>query len=524
MRAASIALALAVGCARTPPPPVQPVTPPPPRVTLADGALEGTRAAEDVVAFLGIPYAAPPVGGLRWRPPQPPRPWSGTRMAKQFGAACLQLPARWLPYIGGNEDCLFLNVWTTRHSIPAPVVVYFHGGSNRAGYSQLDPLGPALVRDGVVFVSANYRLGPMGFFAHPALTAESEHHASGNYGLLDQLQTLAWVHANIAAFGGDPGRITVMGQSAGAFDICLLMASPLARGMFARAILESGECQSMPNKELSTPIAYNAIAGTGEGDGERLAHELGIADGPGAAGALRRLPADAIMSAWSRDPKASFDAIVDGWVVPAQPAAIFADGKQLPVAVLVGSNADEAAVFGHGDGTVPEYRAFVRAYTGAYADEVFAVYPAASNTEASAQRVRLESDLFAYGAYALAGAMTRAGQRAFLYELTCAETGPRAALGAYHGLELRFLGNSFPADRPRDPADDLLGKRLRTYWTQFAKTGSPEAPGLPAWPAFNPRAPRVQSLGHTIGSRAVSPQLLALDRTATKIIAEMRSR
>jgi len=522
MRVASVVLVLSVGCARTPPPLVTPppVTLPPPVVTLADGVLEGTRAAGDVVAFLGIAYAAPPVGALRWRPPEPPSQWPGTRTATQFGAACLQLPARWLPYLGGSEDCLFLNVWTTQPSRGAPVIVYFHGGSNRAGYSQLDPLGPALSRDGVVFVSANYRLGPMGFFAHPALTAESEHHASGNYGLLDQLDALAWVHANIAAFGGDPARITVMGQSAGAFDICLLMASPLARGLFARAILESGECQSTPVKELRTPVAHDAITRTGEGDGERLARDLGIADGPGAAGALRSVPADAIMSAWRGDRTASFDAIVDGWVVPAQPAAIFADGEQLPVAVLVGSNADEATVFGHGDGTVPEYRAFLRASTGAYADEVFAMYPAASNAEAAVQRVRVESDQFAYGAYALARAMARAGQPAFFYELTYAETGPRAALGAYHGLELRLLSASLPANR----AADRLGQQLRAYWTQFAKTGNPETPGLPAWPAFDPTAPRVQALGPTIGSLAVSPQLLALDRIMTKIIAETRAR
>jgi len=215
----------------------------PPTVTLQAGVLEGTHfgSMPNEVAFLGVPYAAPPLGALRWKPPHPVNKWTGTRRATQFGPVCPQLPAAWLPYIAGNEDCLYLNIWTTQLSADAklPVIVFFHGGGNKQGYSQLIPLGPTLSRLGVIVVSANYRLGPFGFLAHPALTAESEHHSSGNYGLLDQLQALKWVHENISQFGGDPDRITTMGQSAGAVDVCLLMASPLATGLFHRAILES---------------------------------------------------------------------------------------------------------------------------------------------------------------------------------------------------------------------------------------------------------------------------------------------
>lgn len=319
-----------------------------PRVTLKSGTLEGAHfgtAANDA-AFLGVPYAAPPVGGLRWKPPTPPAKWSGARKATQFGAACPQLRAGWLPYPVWSEDCLFLNIWTTQpgRRPKLPVIVYFHGGSNTAGYSQLDPLGPALSPMGIVFVSANYRLGPFGFLAHPALTSESGHHSSGNYGLLDQIEALKWVRENIVHFGGDPRRVTVMGQSSGAVDICLLMASPLATGLFRGAILESGDCQSTLNEDIRTPLSYNGISGTGESDGELLAKDLGVGDGPEALHKLRSIPAGKILKAWSQDRRIQFDAIVDGWVVPEQPARTFAEGRQAGVAVLEGSNADEATV------------------------------------------------------------------------------------------------------------------------------------------------------------------------------------
>ena len=248
-----------------------------PTVTLETGVLEGTRFSPvpNEIAFLGVRFAAAPFGELRWKPPQPTEKWSGTRKATEFGAACPQLPAGWLPTAAWNEDCLFLNIWTTGLDADAkrPVIVYFHGGSNTAGFSQMTPLGPTLSRLGVVVVSANYRLGPLGFFAHPALATESEHHSSGNYGLLDQLQALKWVRENISRFGGDPDRVTAMGQSAGAYDVCMLMASPLATGLFQGAILQSGECQSTLIEDIRTPIHYNGISGAGEAAGERLAND-----------------------------------------------------------------------------------------------------------------------------------------------------------------------------------------------------------------------------------------------------------
>ncbi len=336
-----------------------------PKVTISAGTLEGLNF-DAGAAFLGVPYAAPPVGKLRWAPPQPSYPWSGTRMAVQFGPACPQLRAGWLPYPVWSENCLYLNIWTPKLSLHAnlPVIVYFHGGSNRAGYSQLTPVGPALSPLGVVIVTANYRLGPFGFFAYPALTATSPHHASGNYGILDQIQALRWVKQNIAAFGGDPNRVTVMGQSSGAYDVCLMMASPLARGLFQQTIMESGDCESTLIEDIRTPIYYNGIGGTGESNGERLAADLGVADGPGATGKLRAISPEKILKTWSGDQKIQFDAIVDGWVIPEQPARIFAEGRQAHIPVLVGSNADEATVFGPGPATVSDYWKYLRADTG----------------------------------------------------------------------------------------------------------------------------------------------------------------
>jgi len=497
-----------------------------PEVTVQSGQLEGTHfgSAQNEVAFLGVPYAAPPLGELRWKPPQPPSKWTGARQATQFGAACPQLPANWLPYIGWNEDCLYLNVWTTQLSASSklPVLVFFHGGSNTAGYSQMTPLGPTLSRMDVVVVSANYRLGPMGFLAHPALTAESEHHSSGNYGLLDQLQALRWVQENIAKFGGDPGRVTVMGQSSGAVDICLLMASPLASGLFHAAIMESGDCQSVLNEELRTPIPYNSISGTGESVGERLASDLRVANGPAAAKRLRAISADDLLKAWTKDREVHFDAIVDGWVIPKQPAKIFAEGRQLRIPILTGSNADEATVFGHGGPkTLDDYRNALRQDTGKYWGEEFQAYPASSDADVPALYLQLQSAFFAYGAESTAQAMTMRGEKAYLYYFTYAETGKRAGLGAYHGEELKFLSDSFSDDWEHSREDDVLGKDLRAYWVQFATTGDPNSPGLPEWPAYDPRVNQCLELGRTIRTRTVAPQIGVLAHIMSEIYADM---
>jgi para-nitrobenzyl esterase len=492
-------------------------------VTLMSGTLQGVRFGGEPsgAAFLGVPYAAAPTGERRWKPPETLVPWAGMRDATQFGAACPQLPEPWLTYPHWSEDCLFLNIWTRQMSGPhkQPVIVFFHGGSNRAGYSQRDQLGPSLSGSGLVVVSANYRLGALGFLAHPALTAESPHASSGNYGLLDQIQALKWVRENIARFGGDPERITVMGQSSGAVDACLLMTSPPARGLFQQAILESGECQSTLNKDIRTPISVNGISGTGEEAGERLAGDLGIASGPDVLKKLRGVPVDTILKAMSNDRSLQFDAIVDGWVVPEQPAKIFAEGRQAHIPVLVGSNADEATVFGPGPSTLSGYRKYLQADAGIYADQELQAWPASTDADVPAQYLKLQNMSFAYGAWSMARAMTRAHQPAYLYLLTWVQTGKRATLGAHHGEELSFLDDAFPSGWGASSGDRAFGEILRAYWSNFAITGDPNSPGLQKWSTFDPGSDFVFSLGQKIGAIPMNQKLRVIDKIMAQVLS-----
>ena len=489
-------------------------------VKLQSGTLAGTHVASqpEIAAFLGIPYATPPVAGLRWKPPQPPPTWSGVRSATAFGPVCPQLPARWLKYLDGQEDCLYLNIWTTdlHPTANRPVLIYFHGGSNMAGYSQLTPLGPPFAPMGLVVVTANYRLGPFGFLAHPALE-DPDHHASGNYGLMDQMQALKWVKENIRAFGGDPNQITVMGQSSGAVDICLLMASPLANGLFQRAILESGECQDTWNEDLRTLLNYNLIDTTGEASGERLVRDLGLSSAPNLANKLRQIPADEILKAWKADPGLHFDVIVDGWVVPRQPAQIFAEGKQMQIPVLVGSNADEATVFGHAQKTVSEYKKHLQQDTGEYSDEEFNLYPVSSDSEVPLRSNQLESDEFAVGAYSFAVAMSGAGAKSYLYNFTYSDPRDGGRLGAHHGEELFFLSNSFPDGWQPTNKDRELGRTMRTYWAQFVKTGSPNFHGGSQWPAFDSHSPQCLDLGAEVEPHLVSTRIQKLEAIMRRV-------
>ncbi|MGB6729168.1 MAG: carboxylesterase family protein, partial [Terracidiphilus sp.] len=284
-------------------------------MVLQDGILEGSQfgPSASYAAFLGIPYAAPPVGNLRWQPPQPPASWQGVRLADKYGPACPQLPSTWLPQMLGRkqmstgEACLYLNVWTPNLGGRSrlPVMVWIHGGGNVEGSQEWPPLGPTLANHGVVVVTINYRLGVLGYLSHPALTAESPNYASGNYGLLDQMAALKWVKRNIDRFGGDPKRVTVFGASSGSLDICDMMASPLAAGLFQRAIMQSGVCVD----SLVPRLAEN------ETSGARLAADLGLGNGPDVLAELRALPADELVRKAADEKDLDLNPVIDGWVL-----------------------------------------------------------------------------------------------------------------------------------------------------------------------------------------------------------------
>src|SRR6266403_3202517 len=368
------------------------------------GSIAG--AGGDVVAFKGIPYAAAPVGPLRWRPPQPPVPWTGVRDATHFGADCMQTPYVISTGQKTSEDCLTVSVWSAAHGRNArrPVMVFIYGGAFIGGSSAY-PLydGAKLAAAGVVVVGFNYRVGIFGFLAHPRLSAESPQHASGNYGPLDQIAALKWVRTNIAAFGGDPTRVTVFGESAGAVSVAVLMTSPLTQGLFSQAILQS---PTLP------PLASLAAA---ERSGVALDPDIAV---------LRRLPAAALL-VHNGDffPRSAHDVmavafpapIVDGYVVPVQPRSVFRTGAAHAVATIVGINADEGRMFA-GNESVTSYHAWVREKFGSLADEILRLNPAASDAAATAAAAATLGDvIFGESARLIARGVSQRQPKTFAY-------------------------------------------------------------------------------------------------------------
>jgi para-nitrobenzyl esterase len=475
-----------------------------PVVAIDSGRVEGVPVVSlpRGGAFLGIPYAAQPVGNLRWRAPEVATRWDGVRSAKAYGPACPQRPSGWLPEMLGrkemvtDEACLFLNVWTPELK-PArglPVLVWIHGGGNVEGSAEWPPLGETLARQGVVVVSINYRLGVFGYFAHPALAAESAQHVSGNYGQLDQVAALEWVKRNIARFGGDPRRVTVAGESSGSEDVCNLLASPLAVGLFEGAILESGVCVDaiFPKaKEIEKSDAEFA---------QRVNADSSLA-------ALRAMPADVLLQAAAKDQDVDLEPSVDGWFLQEQPAAAFAHGRQMKVPVLVGSNDNEVSIFASPlvggrssrPTTVAEYRQFLGRRFKDNADGVFAAYPVRSDSDATAVFNTMYSDYdFGFSARLMASEVARAQQRAYLYHFTYVGQGVFAPLGAFHSEELMFLSQRFWTSWVHVPEDARMSAAIIAYWTSFVKTGNPNTRGLPEWPAYVPDKDLCQSLGKTI--------------------------
>ena len=452
-----------------------------PVVTLRPGRIRGAALAQSGAVFRGIPYAAPPVGDLRWRPPAPATPWTGERDATTFGAPCAQ-NSNGRMLANSSEDCLFLNVWTAEWPWRAakPVMVWLHGGGNYGGTaSGANFDGESLARRGVVLVTVNYRLTVFGFLAHPELTRESPHHASGDYGLLDQIAALQWVHDNIAAFGGDPGNVTVFGQSAGAVDANVLMTSPLAKGLFHRVIAESGTVTRNPDAATLSLTALGAVMKVKNGpvsysDAPLLAEAEAKGAALGTLEHLRSLSAADVLNLVAGPQMSVGPAngiVVDGWVLPKAPAEIFAKGDESRVPLLIGNNSRER--------TPPpvapdELHRAMEAMYGKLAAKALPLYGdrAADWVVDTMYRCPVVQQL----------AWHAARSRSFEYEFDHAAPG-REAVGAVHGTEVPYV---FGVLNDRYTAVDRgISSALQQYWTNFAKTGNPNGPGLPQWPEFD---------------------------------------
>ncbi len=455
---------------------------PGPEISVSGGKIRGSLTSSGTAVFKGIPFAQPPTGELRWREPLPVKPWTGIRDAADFAAPCVQGGR---DGIRGSEDCLYLNVWSPKWPAKArtAVMVWFHGGGNFAGAAS-EPIfdGESFARHGVLLVTAQYRLGVLGFLAHSELTRESPHHVSGNYGLLDQIAALRWVRDNIAKFGGDPANVTIFGESAGSLDVNVLMTSPLSRGLFHRVIGESGPVIDAP------PMAEM------EKKGEELARRLTTPSLPGLKG-LRALPAADLHKATSQGLAflgPTLGVVVDGWVFPQSPMKVFTAGKEHRVGLLLGSNARELQrPFFPMTGTLVQ--AITEQY-GPLADRALALYGLKDGQEPAPDPLYgpvlaqwATDSQFRCGTVAELVWHTGSGNPGYQFEF--ARTAPgREANGAAHGTEVPYVfGNldRVPNGPKYDATDQKVAADMQSYWTNFAKTGDPNGGGLPQWPKFD---------------------------------------
>ncbi len=468
-------------------------------VRVESGLVQGVPGTNpEITVYRGIPYATPPVGDLRWRAPKPPAKWDGVRKADHFSATCMQTPyAENSPYrqepAPVSEDCLYLNIWTGAKSAKErrPVMVWIHGGALTRGAGSL-PIydGEALAQKGVVLVTINYRLGVFGFFAHPELTKESDTHSSGQYGILDQIQALQWVHNNIEQFGGDPKKVTIFGESAGSWSINTLVASPLTKGLFQRAIGESGA--------FFAPLMKLEDA---EKAGERIMKQQNassIAD-------LRAKPAADLMKVTGEIARPN----VDGWMLPDQVYSIFAAGRQNDVPTLIGSNADEGTAFTPPNIKAENFKNGARRF-GDMADAFLKLYPAGSDEQAHASSAAAMRDqTFGWEMRTWARMQTKTGKgKVWVYYFSRIPPGPVGQrLGAYHASEIAYVFNNV---RSQQDIDLKLGDMMSSYWVNFATNGDPNGKNLPKWPQYNVKTDLAMGLGDRIQPTEV-PNKAALD-------------
>ncbi len=464
------------------------------RVKIETGTLEGTTNSDSSVRiFRGVPFAAPPVGNLRWQRPMPVQPWTGVRLADKFGAHCVQgaifgdLVARSTEM---SEDCLYLTVWAPAKppSKHLPVYVWFHGGGFAAGAgdeARYD--GESFAKQGIVVVNANYRLGVFGFFAHPELTRESAYQASGNYGLLDQVAALQWVRKNIAAFGGDPRKVTIGGESAGSLSVSALMASPLSRDLFQQAVGESGAFFGRKGSRAPLSLAES------EKQGEKFAASVGAAS----LAELRAKPAaDLLREAMKKNGGMSFWPNVDGYFLPADVPSIYAQGKQSHVPLLAGWNADEIRMAVLLPKEKPNAKTFPDQLQKQFKDQAAAalkVYPASTDEEALESAGDLASDNFiVFGTWKWIEAQAKTGQPVYRFRfdrpVPLAEAMRKMGLksgAAFHAMELEYAFNALDSKKADwQPEDRKAAETMNRYWANFIKTGDPNGEGLPKWPDF----------------------------------------
>ncbi|MGP0075656.1 MAG: carboxylesterase/lipase family protein [Bryobacteraceae bacterium] len=449
-----------------------------PVVSISTGQLRGSLTADGVAVFKNIPFAQPPIGELRWREPLPAKAWTGVRDATAFGPMCNQNDNKQLPH---SEDCLQLNIWTPTWPLTSsfPVMVWIHGGGNTAG-SGVEALfnGEVLARHGVVVVNINYRLGVFGFFAHPALTKESPHHAAGNYGLADQIMALHWVRDNIARFGGDPANVTIFGESAGASDVNALIASPLSKGLFLRAMAQSGPVGAQPSLAES------------ESRGVDLAAKLGFT-GEDSLARLRSVP-DTELMAKAAQGGPGLGINVDGWVLTEPAAKVYAQGREQKVALLIGNDSQEMQP----RGATRDIRELISERYGPLADRALAAYgvnganePRPDPENGTVMQFTTDNS-FRCGTVQELIWHTAAGNPGYEYQFSRTVHG-KEALGAPHASEIPFIFGTLSVwqnMRKYNDSDQQYAPQMQEYWTNFAKTGDPNSGKLVKWPRFDATA------------------------------------
>ncbi len=462
------------------------------QVEVEQGMVEGT-VEDSLTVFKGIPFAQPPIGDLRWRTPQPANKWEGIKKTKEYAPA----PIQGNDPTGKSEDCLYLNVWTPAKSSEdkIPVLVWIYGGGFSYG-STSEPAydGAALAKKGVVLVSIAYRVGQLGFLAHPELSAENPENTSGNYGLLDMIAGLQWVKDNIAAFGGDPNKVTIFGESAGGIAVSMLSASPLAKGLFHGAISQSGGSFG-PTRLTTFPGENMKTLAMAEKDGLKFAEKAGDTSLAG----LRKIPADKLPmemgmgGAWP---------IVDGWVIPDDQYKLYEAGKFNDTPILVGYNSDEGASFTRTKDP-KEYISSVEERYGPYADSLLKAYPVDSTTVPKTARDLSRDAAFGWPTWSWARLQAKKGKsKVFYYYFDQhpdhPEDSPNYGYGSPHGQEVAYVFENLDASNPETTKTDLgISDLMGTYWTNFAKYGDPNGEGVPKWPAFSDENPEVMYFNKT---------------------------